>query len=91
IKGINIGEGVLVANELIDHARRSQHPCFLLKVDFQKAFDTIEWSYLYGMMNGMGFPRKWINWMAECLSTVTASILVNGSPTKEFQLHIGLR
>jgi hypothetical protein len=39
----------------------------------------------------MEFPPLWRKWMRECVGTTTASVLVNGSPTGEFQLERGLR
>ena len=43
------------------------------------------------VMGRMAFPTLWRKWVKECVSTVTASILVNGCPTEEFQLKRGLR
>jgi hypothetical protein len=42
-------------------------------------------------MGKMGFPTLWRKWIRECISTATASVLVNGSPTDEFPLERGLR
>ncbi|KAL7604918.1 uncharacterized mitochondrial protein AtMg01250-like [Lactuca sativa] len=39
----------------------------------------------------MGFGSKWCRWIKELLSTTRASVLINGSPTDEFQIHRGLR
>ncbi|XP_071695105.1 uncharacterized mitochondrial protein AtMg01250-like [Rutidosis leptorrhynchoides] len=39
----------------------------------------------------MGFGEKWITWITSCLKMVTISILVNGSPTKEFNIQRGVR
>ncbi|GKB69283.1 putative RNA-directed DNA polymerase, eukaryota, reverse transcriptase zinc-binding domain protein [Tanacetum coccineum] len=39
----------------------------------------------------MGFNAKWRNWIHSCLNSAYASILVNGSPTKEFKIERGLR
>lgn len=42
-------------------------------------------------MKEMGFGKTWLNWIQQCISTAKAAVLVNGSPTKEFQLGRGLR
>jgi hypothetical protein len=42
-------------------------------------------------MEKMSFPVLWRKWIKECVSTATASVLVNGSPTEEFPFERGLR
>ena len=59
----------------------------LFKVDFEKAFDSLSWDYLLEIMSIMGFGSMWCRWIKELLSTARASVLVNGSPTDEFQIH----
>lgn len=63
----------------------------MFKVDFEKAYDSVDWGYLDSVMERMSFPSLWRKWIRECVSIATASVLVNGSPTEEFQLHRGLR
>jgi hypothetical protein len=41
-------------------------------------------------MERMSFPVLWRKWIRECVGTTTASVLVNGSPTDEFNFHRGL-
>ena len=41
IKGRQIMDGPLIVNELISWAKRTQKKLFLLKVDFEKAFDNV--------------------------------------------------
>ncbi|GJY43054.1 putative RNA-directed DNA polymerase, eukaryota, reverse transcriptase zinc-binding domain protein [Tanacetum coccineum] len=61
------------------------------KVDFEKAFDSLSWSFLMSIMEQVGFGSKWRKWIISCLDSDYASILINGSPTKEFKLERGLR
>jgi len=91
IKGRQILDGILVANEIVDEARRHKKELLLFKVDFEKAYDSIDWGYLQEVMSKMGFPTLWRKWIKECTKTTTASVLVNGSPTDEFSLGRGLR
>jgi len=91
IKGRQILDGILVANEVVDEARRSKKELILFKVDFEKAYDSIDFDYLDEVMRNMGFPTLWRKWINECIRTATAFVLVNGSPTNEFSLERGLR
>jgi len=91
IKGRQILDGILVANELVDEAHRHKKELLLFKVDFAKAYDSIEWGFLQEVMLKMGFPTLWRKWIKECTETATASVLVNGSPTDEFSLGRGLQ
>lgn len=91
IKGRQIIDGPLMINEIISWATKKNKRLFLLKVDFEKAFDSLVWNFLYHIMEQMGFSVKWRTWIKGCLESAFASVIVNGSPTKEFKLHKGLR
>jgi len=62
----------------------------LFKVDFEKTYDSMDWRYLDAVMQKMSFSVLWRKWIKQCVTTSTASILVNGSPTDEFPLNRGL-
>nr|GEY98180.1 RNA-directed DNA polymerase, eukaryota [Tanacetum cinerariifolium] len=61
------------------------------KVDFAKAYDSIRWDFLDDVLNSFGFGSKWRSWIRGSLCSGKASILVNGSPSDEFQFHRGLK
>jgi len=91
VKERQILDGILIANEVVDEAKKSNRELMLFKFDFEKAYDSMDWRYLDTVMNKMAFPLLWRKWIKECVSTTTASILVNGIPTDEFPLQRGLR
>nr|GFC82485.1 RNA-directed DNA polymerase, eukaryota, reverse transcriptase zinc-binding domain protein [Tanacetum cinerariifolium] len=62
-----------------------------LKVDFAKAYDSVRWDYLDDVLIAFGFGTRWRSWIQGSLNPGKASILVNGSPTSEFQFHRGLK
>lgn len=91
IKGRQIIDGPLMVNEIIAWAKKHKKRLLLFKVDFEKAFDTLSWAFLNSIMSQMGFSSKWLNWINSCLSSAYASVLINGSPSKEFKVERGLR
>lgn len=90
-KGRNIQDSILIANEILDGWKRNDSKGLVIKLDFEKAFDNLNWNFLFKMMQQMGYPHKWIGWIRECLSTAWISVLVNGAPTKQFKTHKGIR
>ena len=80
-----------MANEVVEEARRSKRPCMIFKVDFEKAYDSVSWQFLFYMLSRMGFPERWSRWIRGCLTSASISVLVNGSPTAEFKPQRGLR
>jgi hypothetical protein len=84
-------DGVLVINELIDLAKRRKDKCLLFKVDFERAYDTVNWNFLDYMMGRMGFAEGWRRWIRACVFHSSMSVLVNGSPTVDFNVRKGLR
>ncbi|GAU13437.1 hypothetical protein TSUD_127330 [Trifolium subterraneum] len=91
IKDRQILDVILIANEIVDEAKKEKKDPLLFKVDFEKACDSVDWGYLEEVMLKMNFPGVWRNWIMECVTTATASVLVNGSPTDEFGFKRGLR
>ncbi|GJX02450.1 putative RNA-directed DNA polymerase, eukaryota, reverse transcriptase zinc-binding domain protein [Tanacetum coccineum] len=91
IKGRFILDGVLVANEAVDYLRKSRGQGLIFKIDFEKAYDCVNWDYIRDVMMQIGFGLKWCNWVDACLRSASISILVNGSPTGEFRMTRGIR
>ncbi|GJU26294.1 RNA-directed DNA polymerase, eukaryota [Tanacetum coccineum] len=63
----------------------------IFKVDFEKAFDSVRWDFLDDILKNFGFWLRWRDWIQSCLKSSRGSILVNGSPTSEFQFSKGLK
>ncbi|GKC94960.1 RNA-directed DNA polymerase, eukaryota [Tanacetum coccineum] len=78
-----------VLNNLISELKKKQ--AMLFKVDFAKAYDSIRWDFLDDILCSFGFGPKWRSWISGSLASGKASVLVNGSPTSEFQFHCGLK
>jgi len=76
VKDRQILDGILIANEVVDEARKLRKDLMLFKVDFEKACDFVDWNYLEVVVGRMSYP---------------ASVLLNGSQVDEFHVKRGLR
>ena len=85
VEGRQILDAVLIANEAIDALLKRKDKGLICKLDIEKAYDHLNWNFLLGVMEKMGFRRKWLNWIKWCISTTTFSVLVNGTPLVFFE------
>ncbi|KAL4361181.1 hypothetical protein GQ457_04G021940 [Hibiscus cannabinus] len=76
---------------MVDYMKRKGIPGVVFKADFRKAYDSVDWDFMLFVLKSMGFGDKWIVWMKACVSTAHISVLLNGSPTRTFQISRGLR
>jgi hypothetical protein len=91
LKGRNLVDGVMVVNEVVDLAKRSGKKCLIFKVDFEKAYDSVEWGFLEYMLRRFGFCEVWIGWIKACIFGGDLSVLVNGCSTGGINIQRGLK
>ncbi|XP_071726765.1 uncharacterized mitochondrial protein AtMg01250-like [Rutidosis leptorrhynchoides] len=75
----------------MEELKRCKRKSFVFKADFEKTFDSLNWQYLLTVLELKGFGVKWRSWILSYLKSASISVLVNGSPTKEFSLMRGVR
>ena len=91
IKGRNISDGIFMINEIIHTLQSSKSDGLIIKLDFAKAYDSINWTCLLHVMDAMGFGRQWVSWIKAILCSTRMSVLINGVASREFSPAKGLR
>lgn len=91
VEGRQILECIVTLQNVIEDARERKTDLIGYKIDFEKAYDSIDWCYLEDIMRAMNFNNKWISWIMACISTAHIFVLVNGSPSGDFKMGRGLR
>ncbi|XP_050944096.1 uncharacterized protein LOC127150413 [Cucumis melo] len=80
VKGRQIIDAILVANEAINYWRVKKIKGFVIKLDIEKAFDKLNWRFIDFVLMKKGYPIKWRRWIKACISSVQYSIIINGRP-----------
>ncbi|XP_068651594.1 secreted RxLR effector protein 78-like [Aristolochia californica] len=81
----------MACHELIHHFKALKLPRFILKLDFEKAFDKVNWKLLDTLLGKMGFRAKWRFWIQSCISSTSYSVLLNGMVCGYFKGSKGIR
>ncbi|GJR21987.1 RNA-directed DNA polymerase, eukaryota [Tanacetum coccineum] len=80
-----------ILNKVVQWCKAKKKQAMIFKVDFEKAYDSVRWDYLDEVLKKFGFEERWCSWIQGCLKSSKGSVIVNGSPIKEFQFYKGLK
>ena len=89
-----IMNNVLVAFEFmhyLNHKKEGKENYMSIKLDMSKAFDRVEWSFIKGVMEKLGFAEKWIDIIMNCVSSVSYSVLISGEAYGNISPSRGIR
>lgn len=93
VKDKSIFDSILITNEIFHSFQHKEgsKAWMALKIDFEKAFDCLEWDFIYKVFKSLGFNDTWINWLKLCISSVSFQVLYNGAPSDHFHPSRGIR
>ena len=63
VEGRQILDASLIANEVIDSMQKRKERGVLCKLDIEKTYDQINWSFILKVLKKMGFGDKWVGWI----------------------------
>ena len=92
VPGRLLVENVLLATELVSGYKWKEisKRC-MLKVDLQKAFDSLNWEFILNTLEALGFPSHFRKLVSQCITTTRFSISINGELCGYFKGSKGLR
>ena len=63
----------------------------VVNIDWEKAFDRVNWDFLYKVLKKMKFPEFIIQWIENLYTNIQSVVLVNGHFTNCFNINRGVR
>ena len=86
-----IGEAVRSIIDIMDHTKNTNIAGMLLFIDFEKAFDSLEWNFLFKSLEIFGFGSSLICWVKTFYSNISSCNINNGICTKYYSINRGVR
>ncbi|KAL5551962.1 hypothetical protein UlMin_002138 [Ulmus minor] len=93
IPGRLISDNAIIGFECLHAIKRqkTKKNFLALKLDMAKAYDRVEWGFIYKIMNKLGFSEVWTNKIMACISSVSYSFQFNGQRVGHLIPSRGLR
>ena len=91
IKGQYIGENVRLISDIISYTAAKNLPGLAIFLDFEKAFDSIEWNFLFKALDKLNFGPDFKNWVQTFYCNITSCVTNNGFASDFFNLERGVR
>ena len=91
MKGRFIGENIRLIDSVIKFAATKNIPGLLLFLDFEKAFDTVEWAFIHKTLQHFNFGPSLVNCINTFYNNSESCVLNNGWSSNFFKLERGVR
>jgi hypothetical protein len=85
LEGRQIHDAIGTSHECIHSIKKKILKAVILKLDLQKAYNSISWDFLRMVLRQIGFGLQLTNWIMSCVNTTSFAVLVNGEASKFFK------
>ena len=90
-----IGKSIIDCNnkirDIMYYAGANKSSGAIINVDWEKAFDRVNWEFLVKIMYRMRFPATTIKWIMTLYTNIQSLVLINGNFTSTFDICRGVR
>ena len=69
---------------------KKNQEAYAIQIDFEKAFDSINWDFMFTSLELMNFDKDFIKWVKILYRNTTSCVLNNGHKTDQFNLRRGV-
>ena len=78
MQGRYIGEVTRLIHDVMNYTEKNPKMMDLMLIDFEKAFDSISWSFMFNVLEKFGFGQGFIEWIKILNQNITASVIQAG-------------
>ena len=78
VPGRKITSNLILIRDILDYISTKNCPAFLVNLDKEKAFDRVDWDFLFGLLHHYGFGDNFIRWVRLLYTNISSCIICNG-------------
>ena len=86
-----IGENIRLISDILNFTADRDIEGIALFIDFEKAFDSLEWEYLFKAFDTFQFGSDFKTWVKTLYTNISSCIINNGFASVPFTLKRGVR
>ena len=90
VKDRYIGENIRCVMDLNTFCAKENKEAYAIQIDFEKAFDSVNWEFMAICLEEMNFDKDFINWVKVLYKNTTSCVANNGHKTENFNLKRGV-
>ena len=91
IKNRFIGDNIRLIYDIMAYLLENNEPGLLVCLDFEKAFDSLDWNFLHKVLVAFGFKNDFCSWIKSFYSNIKSTVSINGTISNWFQVTRGCR
>ena len=91
VKGRNIFDAVRTIGDIMDYTKLYNLPGLMVTIDFEKAFDSLSWNFLFKTLEKLNFGESFVRWIRLFYNNISSCIMNNGVATPFFSIGRGVR
>ena len=76
---------VVILHETTHELKREKQNGIILKLDFKKAYDKVNWEFLQQALRMKGFSQKWCKWIENIVTGGSVGVQINDEIGHFFQ------
>ena len=86
-----LGESVRLISDILDITKKLNMDGFLFTIDIEKAFDSVDHTFLFAILEKQGFDPEFIDWIKVLHKNQESTVMNGGTSTGYFPLNRGSR
>ena len=84
LKGRSIHDAVAITQEVIHSIKSKKLKVAVMKIDLNKAYDRVDWTFLKMVLFKIGLDRDVVDWIMGCITHTSLDVLINGTTSRFF-------